>query len=173
MIVRQDGVMRSYIGTGANEYRWAKYVSEEGTILYCLDLDMKWFGNGETASSVEVLHDNGLRYLLASGYPNVKLYDGGDIDRFITQAAVWKYQLSKAKRKLSEMPFDRDACFEAYTGIRDIISFLVCKARIADGFGVTNRLLRGLEHIDLSAYEVRVYNPIDSDKQRVAGLFEK
>lgn len=173
MMVKQDGVMRSYIGSECNEYRWAKYSSEEGIVLYCLDSGMKWFGDGETASSVEVLRDNGLRYLLAFGYPHEKLYDGGDIDRFITQAAVWKYQSSKLNGRLSTMAFDGDDSIEAYTGIRDIISLLVCEARIIDHFQGLRMKPCGLECPDLSAYEIRVYNPVAPDRQRVAGLFER
>ena len=85
--VNREGVMVSYIG---ENYKWAKFVTSDGKVAYCMDLAKKW-PEKTTKVTVAGEADNGVRYILENGYPNKSIYGNKDVDRFITQAAIWWY----------------------------------------------------------------------------------
>ena len=80
------GVMVSYIG---ENYRWAKYEIDK-VAAYDIDLSSSWSPK-ESQMILVGYGDPGLTYLLAHGYPYAPIYGNSDVDRFITQAAVWWY----------------------------------------------------------------------------------
>lgn len=84
----KEGVMVSYIG---DSYSWGKYETDEGSVLYSLDLDTDWAEAGQPLYPV-VSDDEGMRRLLLGGYPQSHLYGNADVDRYVTQAAVWIYE---------------------------------------------------------------------------------
>lgn len=84
--VSRTGVTVSYIGEGN---RWGKY-EVDGTVAYDVDIRSDWAPKkGELV--LYGVGDSGLASILVHGYPHAPLRAGGDIDRFITQAAVWWY----------------------------------------------------------------------------------
>lgn len=84
--VSRTGVTVSYIGEGN---RWGKY-EVDGTVAYDVDIRSDWAPKkGELV--LYGVGDSGLASILVHGYPHASLRAGGDIDRFITQAAVWWY----------------------------------------------------------------------------------
>ncbi len=129
-VIRQDGnPSKSYIGTeGKDEYQWAKFITSDGKIAYCMDVDKKWPDAG-TNMSLDGEANAGIKYILEHGYPNKKMIDGGEIDRFITQAAVWWYLHDIGQGTISEVLTTTGA--EAYTGTRDNIKSLVAGAKKA------------------------------------------
>lgn len=115
------GVMVSYIG---ENYRWAKYEIDE-VAAYDIDLSSSWSPK-ESQMILVAYGDSGLTYLLAHGYPYAPIYGNSDVDRFITQAAVWWYLAelginSLSKSFISEAP-------DPY-GLRFLIRRLVDAAR--------------------------------------------
>lgn len=84
--MKRLGVMVSYIG---ETYRWAKY-EIDGVAAYDIDISSSWSPK-ESKMTLIGYGDPGLAYLLAHGYPYVPIYGNSDVDRFITQAAVWWY----------------------------------------------------------------------------------
>ena len=85
--VDREGVMESYIGTG---YKWAKFRTSDGKVAYCMDLLKAW-PDRKTQITLSKEADAGLTYILANGYPYKSIRGNDDVDRFITQAAVWWY----------------------------------------------------------------------------------
>jgi len=85
--INREGVMVSYIG---ENYKWGKFRTSDGKIAYCMDLEKKW--PEKTTNVTLTSKDNaGLRYILENGYPYKSIKGNSDLDRFITQAAVWWY----------------------------------------------------------------------------------
>ena len=85
--VDREGVMVSYIG---ENYKWAKFRTSDGKVAYCMDLGKNWPERKINMSLVGE-GDAGLTYILANGYPYKSIKGNDDLDRFITQAAVWWY----------------------------------------------------------------------------------
>lgn len=123
--VNQEGIMKSFIGTEQDGFRWAKYRSAEGIVAYCMDVNKKW---PESSLNMTLVGDAdaGIEYILSNGYPNKKIYDKGDVDRFITQGAIWWYLSNKGEGAVSEVLTKTGA--EAYTGIREKMQNLVNNA---------------------------------------------
>lgn len=124
--VNQEGIMKSFIGTEADGFRWAKYRTDGGIVAYCLDVNKKW---PESSLSMTLTGeaDAGIQYILENGYPNKKIYDKGDVDRFITQGAIWWYLSDKGEGAVSEVLTKTGV--EAYTGIREQMQALVSAAK--------------------------------------------
>lgn len=95
--LRRTGVMVSYIG---ESYKWAKY-DLDGKPAYEFDIAGDW---SPKAAELRLLYqgDSGLTYILAHGYPYNSLYGNDDVDRFITQAAIWWYLSELGVNGLSE-----------------------------------------------------------------------
>ena len=117
--IRRVGVMGSAIGE-ANA--WAKYETASGMPVYSYDLG-QWAPK-ECAARVMRHVEASVECALASGYPYVRLYDGGDMDRFITQAAIWA--LTTGNGILRALTAEADPY-----GIFPIIEELVAYARAA------------------------------------------
>ena len=124
--VNQEGVMKSFIGTEQDGFRWAKYRTDGGIVGYCLDVNKKWPESSLTMTLTGEA-DAGIKYILENGYPNKKIYDNGDVDRFITQGAIWWYLSDKGEGAVSEVLTKTGA--EAYTGIRAKMQNLVSAAK--------------------------------------------
>lgn len=104
--VVSDGVMYDASGGEGNEkpylvpsdstlvenYTWKKLKTSDGKIAYCIDVDKTWpDGTGVNMNVSNETVNAGLIYILKNGYPNKRIVDGGDKDRYITQGAVWLY----------------------------------------------------------------------------------
>lgn len=85
-LMKRLGVMVSYIG---ETYRWAKY-EINGVAAYDIDTSSSWSPK-EARMTLIGYGDSGLAYILAHGYPYMPIYGNADVDRFITQAAIWWY----------------------------------------------------------------------------------
>ena len=96
--VDREGVMESYIGTN---YRWAKFRTSDGKVAYCMDVQKSW-PDRKTSITLQGEADAGLTYILENGYPYKFIKDGEDLDRFITQGAVWWYLADKGEGNLSD-----------------------------------------------------------------------
>lgn len=126
MTVKREAVMESYIGDNNG---FTSYVTTDGTIVYCMDLDKPGATTG-TGYKYITNGDAGLLYLMENGYPNKKITNRNEIDRYITQSAVWWYLSDigqTAKMNVAFQTTDR----EAYKGIRDEIKKLVAGAKNA------------------------------------------
>lgn len=85
--LNRTGVSVSYIG---ESYRFGKFESSDGTILYSSSLDTDWAESGQELYPL-IDYDEGFQYILTNGYPNHALYGNRDVDRYITQVAIWYY----------------------------------------------------------------------------------
>ena len=90
--VNQAGVMGGYLvqGEDANYWNWAKLSTSDGKVAYCIDIPKSW-PSGDMMNKTDSV-DGGLAYILENGYPNKKIVDGGDLDRYITQGAIRIYE---------------------------------------------------------------------------------
>ena len=86
--LQRTGVMTSYIG---ESYKWGMFQAADGTILYSTRLGTDWAQPGQLLYPI-VEQDNGLLYIVTHGYPASSLLGTTDVDRFITQAAIWMYE---------------------------------------------------------------------------------
>lgn len=85
-MLKREGVMKSYIG---GNYSWGKF-RVGGKVAYDLDVLFGW--NSRTARVMHIGYgDAGLAHILNNGFPYRFIQDGGDLDRYITQAAIWWY----------------------------------------------------------------------------------
>ena len=123
--VDKEGVMVSYIG---ENYKWAKFRTADGKVAYCMDLAKSW-PERKTNFSLVSEADAGLTYILANGYPYKPIKDGGDLDRYITQAAVWWYLSDTGQTGKLSADFTTNAADSH--GIRDDIKKLVNDAKNA------------------------------------------
>ena len=126
MTVKRDVVMESYIGDNNG---FTGYVTTDGTIVYCMDLDKPGATTG-TAYTYSKSADAGLLYIMENGYPNKKITNRNEIDRYITQAAVWWYLSDTGQTTKMSTAF-QTTDKEAYSGIRDQIKALVAGAKQA------------------------------------------
>ncbi|MBR3199294.1 MAG: Cys-Gln thioester bond-forming surface protein [Bacilli bacterium] len=69
---------------------WAKLKTSDDKIAYCLDQNKEWPNNDSMSISNDRVRA-GLVYILKNGYPNKRIIDSGDKDRYITQGAIWLY----------------------------------------------------------------------------------
>ncbi len=72
---------------------WSK-VNSGNTVLYCMENNKVWPDDNMTYNLSSTADDKGLVYILENGYNGVNnktIVDGGDKDRYITQAAIWLY----------------------------------------------------------------------------------
>lgn len=84
--LNRRGVMVSYIG---ENYKWAKY-DLDSKPAYDADMAGDWPPKEADARLVGY-GDAGIFYILSNGYPFASIRGNNDLDRFITQAAVWSY----------------------------------------------------------------------------------
>ena len=114
-----------------------------------MDLAKKW---PERSTNISLVGegDAGLTYILANGYPYKSIKDGGDQDRFITQAAVWWYLSDTGQTgKLSD-DFTTNAA-DPY-GLRSYIQKLVNDAKNAkSGANPTLNVNVSNSNMDLSS----------------------
>ena len=72
------------------KYGFVIFTTNDGKIIYCVDPDKKGLKTGMTATFSKD-GDAGLLYLLQNGYPNKQITGNDEIDKYVTQAAVWWY----------------------------------------------------------------------------------
>ena len=72
------------------EYGFTIFTTEDGQIIYCMDVDKTPLKQGQTAS-LSGNGDAGLLYILQNGYPVKSITGNDEADKYITQAAVWWY----------------------------------------------------------------------------------
>ncbi len=122
--VKREAVMESYIG---DTNHFTSFVTTDGTIVYCMDLEKNGATSG-TNYTYSKTGDKGLLYIMEHGYPNKRITSTIEIDRYITQAAVWWYLSDTGQTsKISEAFKTTDK--EAYVGIRNEIVKLVNGAK--------------------------------------------
>lgn len=123
--IEREGVMVSYIG---ENYKWAKFITSDDKVAYCLDLAKNWPESSSTVSLIDE-GDAGLTYILANGYPYKSITGNNDQDRFITQAAVWWYLADTGQTTSLSEDFTTNSA-DPY-GLRDHIETLVEAAKNA------------------------------------------
>ena len=106
------------------------FETTNGDSIYCMDIDKKSLVSGQGATLVGD-GDAGLLYILRNGYPNKSFVNNVEIDKYITQIAVWWY--------IDESKLSND--FKTATDIdkhklRPIVKDLVAKARSAKSTAV-------------------------------------
>ena len=112
--VKRTSVMESYIGDNNG---FTAYATTDGVIVYCMELIKKGATTGTNYSFLENA-DAGLLYIIENGYPNKTITNRDEIDRYITQSAVWWYlDETSGAGNLSTAFQTTDR--EAYPGIRD------------------------------------------------------
>ena len=126
MTVKREAVMESYIGDNNG---FTSYVTTDGTIVYCMDLDKAGATTG-TGYTYSTDADAGLLYIMENGYPNKSITNRNEIDRYITQSAVWWYLSDTGQTAQMSTAF-QTTDKEAYAGIRDEIKKLVNGAKAA------------------------------------------
>lgn len=126
MTVKREAVMESYIG---DDNAFTSYITTDGTIVYCMDLDKPGATTG-TVYNYSKAGDAGLLYLIQNGYPNKKITNRNEIDRYITQSAIWWYLSDTGQTAKMSTKF-QTTDKEAYEGIRDHIKKLVNGAKAA------------------------------------------
>lgn len=124
------GVMVSYIG---ENYKWAKYDLDSRT-AYDANTAGEWPPKEADARLVGY-GDAGILHILSNGYPFASIRGNDDLDRFITQAAVWTYMADMGIGGLSA-DFTRDSA-DPYS-IRQEIEALVKAAHALRAAGAPN-----------------------------------
>ncbi len=72
------------------EYGFTIFTTEDGQVIYCMDVDKKALDQGQTVT-LSGNGDAGLLYILQNGYPAKSITGNDEADKYITQAAVWWY----------------------------------------------------------------------------------
>lgn len=128
------GVMVSYIG---ENYKWAKY-DLDSKPAYDADMAGDWPPKEADARLVGY-GDAGIFYILSNGYPFASIRGNNDLDRFITQAAVWSYMADMGIGGRFSTDFTRDSA-DPYS-IRREIETLVKQAHELRDAGAPNSRL--------------------------------
>ncbi|MBQ9011340.1 MAG: thioester domain-containing protein [Bacilli bacterium] len=66
------------------------FTTSDGQYIYCMDVDKKALASGMTATA-SGNGDAGLLYILQNGYPYKTITGNDNIDKYVTQAAIWWY----------------------------------------------------------------------------------
>ena len=101
------------------------FETTDGNSIYCMDIEKKALITGQTAT-LSGDGDAGLLYILHNGYPYKSFVKNVEIDKYITQIAVWWYL---SEDKLSD-DFKNATDIDKHN-LRPIIKDLVAKARKA------------------------------------------
>ena len=101
------------------------FETTDGNSIYCMDIEKKALITGQTAT-LSGDGDAGLLYILHNGYPYKSFVKNVEIDKYITQIAVWWYL---SEDKLSD-DFKNATDIDKHN-LRPIIRDLVSKARKA------------------------------------------
>ncbi len=95
-VIKQEKVSNALIGDKDDpnmNYSWAFYTTSDGNVAYCIDRTKDW----PTAAGITMTRtgeaDAGIKYILEHGYPYVSVGGQNDqeVDRYITQGAIWMY----------------------------------------------------------------------------------
>lgn len=86
-----------------HDHGFTIFTTTEGKIIYCLDNLKPALLSGQTASD-NGQADDGVLYILKNGYPNKKITGNTEMDKYITQAAIWWYMddTNQGSNKLSD-----------------------------------------------------------------------
>lgn len=169
-LMKRLGVMVSYIG---ETYRWAKY-EINGTAAYDIDISSSWSPK-ESRMALVGYGDSGLAYILAHGYPYMPVYGNADVDRFITQAAIWWYLADLGINSLSNSFLS--SAPDPY-GLRDHIKRLVEAAKdmkiigVGDVYSIGNDPLAACifaDNRDASPHMVSLVCPNEYAEDAISG----
>ena len=85
-----------------HDHGFTIFTTTEGQIIYCLD-NLKTRLDSGMSASLSGTADAGVQYILENGYPNKRIMDNGEADKYITQAAIWWYmeETGQGDNKLS------------------------------------------------------------------------
>ncbi|MBQ9011339.1 MAG: Cys-Gln thioester bond-forming surface protein [Bacilli bacterium] len=109
-----------------HEHGFTIFTTSEGQYIYCMDVDKKALVSGQVATAAGN-GDAGLLYILQNGYPYKTITGNDNIDKYVTQAAVWWYL---DENKLSN-EFKNATTTDIYQAIPKYIKPLVQGARSA------------------------------------------
>jgi len=86
-----------------HDHGFTIFTTTEGKIIYCLDNLKPALLSGQIASD-NGQADDGVLYILQNGYPNKKITGNTEMDKYITQAAIWWYMddTNQGSNKLSD-----------------------------------------------------------------------
>ena len=114
-----------------HEYGFVIFTTSDGKILYCLDNLKKPLTSGQVAN-VSGNADAGILYLLQNGYPAKSITGNDEMDKYITQAAIWWYMddTNQGDNQLSD-EFRNATTTDIYGLIPDYIKPMVEKAKQA------------------------------------------
>lgn len=86
-----------------HDHGFTVFTTTEGKILYCLDNLKPAMVSGQVGNDAGKA-DDGILYILQNGYPNKKITGNTEMDKYITQAAVWWYMddTNQGSNKLSD-----------------------------------------------------------------------
>lgn len=112
--LNRTGVSVSYIG---ESYRFGKFESSDGMILYSSSLDTDWAESGQELYPL-IDYDEGFQYILSNGYPSNILTGTKEVDRYITQIGIWYYS---DRESFSEDFLNDIASSDFEDSIRDLV----------------------------------------------------
>lgn len=157
--INREGTMPAYIGSS---YEWLEIKTSDGVVAYCLDSNKSWPTNGASYTLSEEA-SAGIKYILTNGYPNKSITGNDQVDRFITQGAIWWYMAENGGPALSE-DFTTNSPdtyeFGGIVGLRPRIRTLVEGARNASNSSNSTK----------KAY---IFTPSDSSLQKVVALYDE
>jgi len=86
-----------------HDHGFTIFTTTDGKVIYCLDNLKPALLSGQTASDSGEA-DDGVLYILQNGYPNKKITGNNEMDKYITQAAIWWYMddTNQGSNKLSD-----------------------------------------------------------------------
>lgn len=122
--ISREGVMVSYVG---ENYKWAKFRTSDGNVAYCLDVLKNW-PDKNTSMTLSEESNASIKYILENGYPYKTITGNSDVDRFITQGAIWWYLADSGQGSLSDDFINGN---EGVTGIKEKIKALKDAAKSA------------------------------------------
>ncbi len=107
------------------KYGFTIFNTTDGKVIFCADVDKKALLTGQTAK-LSGDADDGILYILRNGYPNKEITGNDEIDKYITQAAVWWYL---GENKLSDEFKNATKATDIYELVPKYIKPMVTAAR--------------------------------------------
>ena len=120
-----------------HDHGFTIFTTTEGQVIYCLD-NLKTRLDSGMSASLAGTADAGVQYILENGYPNKRIMDNGEADKYITQAAIWWYmeETGQGDNKLSN-EFKTADKTDIYKLIPTYIKPMVANAKKAKANSVT------------------------------------
>ena len=133
-----------------HEYGFVYFTTTDGDSLYCLDNLKKPLTSGQSATLTGEA-DDGILYILQNGYPAKSITGNDEMDKYITQAAIWWYMddTNQGDNQLSD-EFRNATTTDIYGLIPDYITPLVEQAKKAKDNQVSPSLEVNVSGTELS-----------------------